>query len=163
MEIDKDVFVQQGILDCQVDQLIKFSNSDPETKKFTSDSTRFKDLTSFKKWLEPGKIIYTLADKNHNLLGIIWFGQKIAPIKTDANFTFALRVYPPARGQGLSSTFMKSALNDLLKSKEKSKITGFWLETSVDNLPAIKTYEKFGFQKISNSTSDNKIIMIMKK
>ena len=75
MKIDQDVFVQQGILDCQIHQLIEYSNSDSDVQKFTSDSSRFNNISSFKKWLTQGRIIYTLADKNHNLLGIIWFGQ----------------------------------------------------------------------------------------
>ncbi len=149
MKIDQDVFVQQGILDCQIHQLIEYSHSDTDVQKFTSDSSRFNNISSFKKWLTQGRIIYTLADKNHNLLGIIWFGQKDPPLDIDANFTFAIRIYSSARGQGLSQEFMKIAFNDLLKNQKNSSITGFWLETSIDNIPAIHIYEKFGFQKIS--------------
>ncbi|MDD4938508.1 MAG: GNAT family N-acetyltransferase [Candidatus Shapirobacteria bacterium] len=163
MKIKNDFLIQQGILDCQIDQLINFSNTDSEIIKNTSDSIRFKDLKAFNNWLHKGKIIYTLTDKNHNLLGIVWFGHKEAPVKTNANFTFAIRIYPPARGQGLSFDFMKSTFNDLLKSKEESKISGFWLETSIDNWPAIKTYEKFGFRKISDSVNNNKVIMVLEK
>ncbi|MDD4938502.1 MAG: GNAT family N-acetyltransferase [Candidatus Shapirobacteria bacterium] len=162
-EINHNFFIQQGILDCQIDQLIDFSNTDPEVIKNTSDPIRFKDLNSFNNWLEKGKIIYTLTDKNHNLLGIIWFSHKNPPIKTNANFTFAIRVYPPARGEGLSLDFTTSAFTDLLKSKESSKIVGFWLEVSNSNQAAIKTYEKFGFQKISKPDNNHKIIMIMEK
>jgi len=159
MEINKDVFVQQGILDCQVDQLINFSHTDPQVQG-TSDPKRFFDRQSFNQWLEQGKIIYTLTDNSKNLLGIVWFSQKEAPVKTKANFTFAIRIYGPARGQGLSYDFMKITFDDLVnRSSDKSKIVGFWLETSVDNIPAIKTYEKFGFQKISQK--DNRIVMIL--
>lgn len=161
MEIDKDVFIQQGILDCQIDQLINFSNTDPEVKKFTSDPIRFRDLDSFKKWLQQGKIIYTLTNKQQNLLGIIWFSQKNPPIKINANFTFAIRIYPPARGQGLSFIFLKTAFDDISKSKSVSNIKNVWLEVSEDNKPAIKTYKKIGFKVFSESTNKDKIIMVL--
>ena len=157
MQLNKDVFVQQGIIDCQIDQLIEYSHTDPDVKKFTSDPTRFQNRTAFNKWLEQGRIIYTLIDKQNNLLGIIWFGQKEPPIQMDANFTFAIRIFGPARGQSLSQIFIKTAFIDLLKNQIKSKITGFWLETSVDNFAAIHVYEKFGFQKIAQK--ENKIVM----
>lgn len=160
MKIDQDVFVQQGILDCQIHQLIEYSHNDLDVQKFTSDSTRFNDLSSFKNWLIQGRIIYTLTDKNKNLLGIIWFGQKEPPVDIKANFTFAIRIYGSARGQGLSQEFMKIAFDDLLKRTEKTKITGFWLETSVNNFTAIHTYEKFGFKK--NNLIDNRQIMFLK-
>lgn len=158
MKIGQDVFVQQGVMDCQIDQLIDFSRTDSEVKKNTSDPSRFQDRTAFSRWLEQGRIIYTLIDQYQNLLGIIWFGQKDPPIKVSANFTFAIRIYGTARGQGLSQEFMKIAFKDLQKNQKKSKITGFWLETSVDNFPAIHTYEKFGFQKIAQQ--QDKIIMV---
>lgn len=160
MKFDQDIFIKQGISDCQIYQLIEYSHTDPEVKKFTSDSTRFKDLLSFKKWLAQGRIIYTLSDINQNLLGIIWFGQKNPPTKISANFTFAIRIYGPARGKGLSQNFIKTAFTDLLQNQKHSQITGFWLETSIDNFAAIHTYEKFGFKKID--LADDRQIMFLK-
>jgi ribosomal protein S18 acetylase RimI-like enzyme len=159
MKLGQDIFIQQGIIDCQIDQLIEYSHSDPDVQKFTSDPIRFQNRQSFSQWLGQGRIIYTLIDKNNNLLGIIWFGQKDPPIKLDANYTFAIRIYSSARGQGLSQTFMKSAFDDLKKNQKKSQITGFWLETSSDNFAAIHTYEKFGFKKISEV--ENKVVMVL--
>jgi GNAT superfamily N-acetyltransferase len=160
MKINQDIFVQQGILDCQTDQLIEYSYTDSEIQKFTSDKTRFADKNSFHQWLLKGRIIYTLTDKDKNLLGIIWFGQKNPPLEgIKANFTFAIRIYGPARGQGLSQEFMKITFKDLLINQPKSHITGFWLETGNDNLAAIHTYQKFGF--ISVFQKDGKNIMIL--
>ena len=161
MKFGIDVFAEQGISDHQIRQLIEFSSTDPEVKKFTSDPTRFADISCFNLWLQQGRIIYTLLDTNANLLGIIWFGQKTPPINVTANFTFAIRVYPPARGQGLALPFMKMAFTDLLHRQLQSQITGFWLETSVDNLSAIHLYQKFGFKK--RSVSENKIIMTLSR
>jgi ribosomal protein S18 acetylase RimI-like enzyme len=149
--------VQEGILDNQIDQLIEYSNNDPQIKNFTSDPIRFKDHQSFNQWLDKGRIIYTLVDQHQNLFGIIWFGQKDPPINLKANFTFAIRIYSLARGQGLSQEFMKTAFDSFLKNQDKAKITGFWLETSVDNLAAIHSYQKFGFKQVTQK--ENKIIM----
>lgn len=157
MEINKDAFIQQGILDCQIDQLINFSNSDPDIKKFTSDPIRFKNRQAFNQWLEHGRIIYTLIDQKNNLLGIVWFSQKESPLKLAANFTLAIRLYGLARGQGLSQVFLKTAFDDFINHKNKQKISGFWLQVSIDNLAAIRTYEKFGFNKLGQT--DNKLIM----
>ena len=159
MKIGQDVFVQQGIIDCQIDQLIDYSQTDIEVKKFTSDPSRFRDRSAFSRWLEQGRIIYTLIDSQNNLLGIIWFGQKNSPIKTSANYTFAIRIYGPARGQGLSQEFMNTAFADILKNQKKSKISGFWLETSVDNFAAIHSYQKFGFLPIDKQ--NNKVVMVL--
>lgn len=159
MELNKDVFIQQGILDCQIDQLIEYSNTDPEVKKFTSDLTRFKDRQSFNQWSGQGRVIYTLIDKENNLLGIVWFCQKNPPIKLNANFTLGIRLYSSARGQGLSQIFMKTAFDDFVNCKNKQKISGFWLKVSIDNVAAIHTYEKFGFKKADQV--DNKYLMVL--
>jgi RimJ/RimL family protein N-acetyltransferase len=157
MDFNKNIFIQQGIIDCQIDQLIKYSNTDSQIKKFTSDPTRFKNHQSFKDWLNKGRLIYTLVDKNNNLFGITWFGKKTPPIKLDADFTFALRLYGSARGQGLSTKFVKTVLQDLIKNKKE--IIKLWLEVSTDNLPALHTYKKIGFKKIKKL--NNKFIMIL--
>ena len=134
MKIGQDVFVHQGILDSQIDQLIEYSQTDSDIQKFTSDLTRFANKKSFYQWQQKGRIIYALSDTQKNLLGIIWFGHKEAPLKdVTANFTFAIRIYGSARGQGLAQEFMKITFDDFLKNKDKTHSTGFWLETSIDN------------------------------
>lgn len=163
MKIGQDVFIQQGILDCQIDQLIEYSHTDSETKKFTSDQTRFADKKSFLTWQQQGRIIYTLIDYQQNLLGIIWFGQKDPPIDIKANFTFAIRIYGSARGQGLSQEFIQTAFKDLLGNQKESYITGFWLETSVDNSSAIHVYQKFGFKTVSLIDGKNLMLFSPKK
>ncbi|MCW1949112.1 MAG: GNAT family N-acetyltransferase [Candidatus Shapirobacteria bacterium] len=159
MKIGQDVFVQQGILDCQITQLIDYSQTDSDIKKFTSDQTRFADKNTFSQWQQQGRIIYTLIDPHQNLLGFIWFGQKDPPLKIKANFTFAIRIYGSARGQGLSQEFMKIVFADLLKNQTDSHITGFWLETHSENSSAIHVYQKFGFKTVAQK--DNSVIMVL--
>ena len=164
MKIGQDVFIHQGILDGQIEQLIEYSQNDSGVKKFTSDALRFANRKSFHNWQEKGRIIYTLSDSQKNLLGIIWFGQKEAPLKDiKANFTFAIRIYASARGRGLSSEFMEIVFKDLFKNQTESKITGLWLQVSSDNLAAVHSYQKAGFKTAANLGYDNKIIMVLKK
>ena len=158
MKFNQDIFIQQGINDCQIDQLISFSNNDSLVKKNTSDPIRFKNHQSFKEWLKKGRLIYTLIDSNSNLLGITWFGQKQAPQNISADFTIALRLYGPARGQKLAVPFVKFVFKDLLENKKEIK--SLWLETSKDNLPAIKTYQKLNFKK-RKELPNNRIVMTL--
>jgi hypothetical protein len=160
MKINQDVFIHEGILDCQIDQLIEYSQSDSDIQKFTSDKTRFANKISFHQWQQQGRIIYTLSDSQKNLFGIIWFGQKYPSVKNvKANFTFAIRIYGPARGQGLAHEFMKITFNDFQKNQKKTKITGFWLETHQDNLSAINIYQKFGFKTVAENNGS--LIMVL--
>jgi len=159
MKIGQDIFVQQGILDYQITQLIDYSQTDLDIQKFTSDPKRFATKEAFFQWQQQGRIIYTLIDSHQNLLGIIWFGQKDPPIDIPANFTFAIRIYGPARGQGLSQEFMKIAFADLRKNQTDSHIAGFWLETHSDNSSAIHVYQKFGFKTVDQK--DNSVIMVL--
>ena len=145
------MIVKRGISRLQAKQLIKFTKTDEAVGQFTQDQRRFKNLATFKKW-QKGKTIYTLTDKGGGLLGIIWFGEKKHPALPDHPYTFAIRVYPSARGKGYAFKFMKKAFADF-------KPEGVWLSTRPDNLPAIKLYKKFGFRELSRDP--NELIMIL--
>lgn len=104
MHPDKLV-VSQGITEAQVEQLIRFSNTDIEIRKFTSDSTRFLNREKFNKWRTGGKSIYTLSNDTGELFGIVWFGEGAMPTKEftetidpkEWGITFAIRMYGDAR------------------------------------------------------------------
>lgn len=148
---------RKGIFADNIDQLIKYSNDKKDTAiyKFTSDKTRFLNKKAFDKWFKQGKIIYTALDDKKNLVGIIWFANKKIPVDNyPHNITFAIRIYPKARGKGLSFNFMDYAF----KNYKAQKV---WLECSFDNIPANKLYQKFGFKQITKPDSKNKIIMIL--
>lgn len=143
--------IKKGILDKQIDQLIEYSLTDESVGKFTSDRERFKNRQAFEKWQQKGREIFTLNNKNNDLVGIVWTGLKEKQIDSKKyNKTLAIRIYGEARGKGLALGFMKNCI------KEK----GYWLETSDNNLAAKALYSKFGFKEVSDVDENGKIIMV---
>lgn len=141
----------------QVKTLLVYSKNDNLVKKFTDDIKRFANIQTFRKW-RVDKKIYSFVNGKGNLLGIIWFSNK--PKLKKFPFSFAVRIYPPARGGGFAKDFMKWAFWKFKKTKlfRKSKYKGFWLSTRKDNLQAINLYTRFGFEHLK--TESDKMIMI---
>ncbi|MDO8503987.1 MAG: GNAT family N-acetyltransferase [bacterium] len=154
-----------GILDEQVTKLIEYSNNDPDVNKFTSDSERFRDHAAYERWRSQGRTVYTLVGGKDELYGIIWFGKKSLPGAVfsgkfdpgNYTITFAIRIYGDARGKGLAKPFMRNVFNHF------SPKQGVWLETSGDNIAAVRAYTNFGFRKITNPNRDGKILMVLPK
>jgi len=146
--------IKKGISKKNIEELIKYSNSDERIRKFTSDGKRFASKKSFGEWRKKKRVIYSLIDEKENLMGISWFG------KEGEGFTLAVRVYGEARGKGLSESFLSETMVDFMKSEEYlgAENKNWWLETSVDNLAAIKLYEKLGFEKFGEGKSVDKVI-----
>jgi len=146
--------IVKGIQEKNIDQLINYTNRDGDVKKFTSDLKRFLNREALNEWLKKGRKIYTLIDDGDNLLGITWFGPE------GDGFTFAIRMYEDARGKGLAADFLSATMNDYMTEPEyvNSSNKNWWLETSVDNYPAIKIYEQLGFVKSGQGQTSDKII-----
>jgi hypothetical protein len=165
--------IYQGISEEHVERVILYANTDELIIKFTSDSKRFKDKEAFTEWLKKDRTVYTLTDPVDELLGIIWFGKREFPeasltepvVTDDYPFTFSIRLYAIARGKHLSSPFMEVAFIAFSQTSQyvNSEKKGFWLDTPVDNIPAIKTYQKFGFETVSNPGPTNEIVMVLPK
>ncbi len=162
LEGRETLLIKEGITEKQIRELLAYSQSDQEIRKFTSDPVRFKDRNAFNQWRQKGKLIYTLTDVSGPLLGLIWFGEKACPFKEElgCQTSFAIRIYGKARGKGLAIDFMKIAFSDYCRLHPETG--GIWLETSVDNLAARKVYEKFGFQAVPEAEDKKKIIMTFK-
>lgn len=159
--------VVEGITDSQKGQLISYTWSDSDIRRFTSDAERFSSLKTFVEWREKRRKIYVLTNEEDELLGIIWFGEEQIPVEYKVDYkeygvTFAVRVYGEAKGRGLTNQFMEDAFN-LFESRKKYQDIqnkGVWLEVSAGNAVAIRAYERFGFWPVDGSDKKGKIIMV---
>lgn len=167
---EQDLTIKVGINHSQIEQLIDYANTDKLIQRFTSDPRRFRDRKAFEKWGEKGRSIYTLADTNGRLLGIVWLGQEAMPGKEFiADFdpgkygvTFTIRVYGSARGKRLARKFMEECLKHYLGTDDYQALPsrGIWLEVTNDNIPALKIYRQVGFKQVSRPDEGNRILMI---
>jgi len=134
--------IKNALSEKNIGQLIEYANNDELIKKYTSDLKRFKDRDSYENWLKKGRKVYVLVDDKDNLTAISWFGEE------GEGFTFALRVYGKARGKGLGYGFLKETMNQFMELDDYKMANNkeWWLETSKDNIAAIKIYEKLGFK-----------------
>jgi ribosomal protein S18 acetylase RimI-like enzyme len=148
--------VLRGITPERITQLLAFTKRDRLIRTQTHDFDRFKSKKSFSSWEKRGKTIYTLVSRNGGLAGIIWFGKK--PFK-NYKFTFAIRVYPPARGKGLSKKFMELVIDNFSKNHKKPS---FWLKTAKGNARALKLYRRFGFKVIPAKEEYGEVVMTYK-
>lgn len=171
-DLPTHIVVVRGITEKQIEELLTYSSSDEQVIAQTSDPKRFKNRAAYDEWLKKERSIYTLSHKDGSLLGIIWYGTQAIPRDKDFTIelnhedfgiTFAIRLYRNARGQKLSNPFMKSAWEKYSTSEDYEKQTakGVWLETSNDNLSAVNTYRRFGYQHVSNPDEHNRILMIL--
>ena len=158
MELDSNLLIKKGLTDSQIDQLIEYSQTDPDLKKFTSDFDRFKDRNSFDEFSKHILEYYALVDRQNNLLGLIWFDDFAYPEEgyEDYKISFAIRLYASARGKGLSEPFTQECLADFGKKN-------ICLAVSPDNKKAIYSYEIVGFKKVANWEEKNKDLMILDK
>lgn len=159
--------VRVGISDAQIDQLIKYTNSDPLIKKFTSDFKRFPTEEAFTRWRKD-KALYSLTDEGGNLLGFIWFEWKKLSLEgkyQDFGITIAVRTYSDARGKGYFKIFLEEALTDFKNSSKykETKNNEFWVSIAKDNFVSQKAFENFGFKKIPNKEEKTRIFMIWEK
>lgn len=162
--------VCEGITLRQIGELIKFSNTDPIILSTTRDEERFTDKAAFDAWYQKLRKVYTLVDEHKKLLGIIWFGNKLMPKNTHYSssldtshyaITFAIRLYGNARGKGLSKNFIDKAWGMYCESEEylRNPNKGIWLETNINNFPAISAYKKIGFVLVSKPDDKGRVIM----
>ncbi len=165
------VYIKEGITKKQIQQLINYSNTDELIQETTKDRDRFGTIENFNSWLKKDRTVFVLTDVKDNLLGILWFGRKTLPKKNyilpmnKGNFgiTFAVRIYKPARGKGLSKHFMDKAFEKYKNLLEYTQNVqkDIWLETNKNNLAAIRAYERYGFKVVTSPDEDNRVIMCL--
>lgn len=164
--------IREGLSEKHIEQLVTFANTDSAIAEQTSDPKRFKDHEAYNKWLEKERSIYSLTDNEGNLLGIVWFGRSSFPdVKLRQEFTnldpstyrvtFALRVFDQARGKNIAKKLTAAAITAYLSSAEyKATGGGIWLETSENNVAAVKTYHPL-FTQVSDADDKGRIVMVL--
>ena len=158
--------IKKGLSDKQIDQLIKYAATD-EGLKFTSDPKRFKNRESFNEFSKEILAYYALADKEDNLLGIIWFHDLDLYLNqekpSEYGISFAIRLYGEARGKGLALPFTEEVMADFEQSEEfkNHPHPKIWLSVSPENEPAVKLYRKLGFKDLEINKEYNKLLMVL--
>jgi hypothetical protein len=136
-------------------QLIEKSKQ-PHILEYTPNdaANRFINEQTYQTWLDLGHTVHWLLDEHYDLAGIMWYRTKqpavLFPGLGDIEETFAIRLYENYVGHRLSAPFMLLSLsvlqNDLVK--QGKPIPGLWLETTIGNEAALKSYSKFGFKEV---------------
>lgn len=163
-----DRFTEEGLLvlrasasnlpDNLIEQLVE-SSRQPHVMEHEADEDvgtseapgRFFDITSFKKWASgKSRIVYLLLDSEDietaKVGGIIWYGQRDHAMSSDANVTFAIRIYEGFVGKGLGTPFMQATHDDL--GREKLLKGGLWLDLVEGNDRAEHLYKKMGYSEV---------------
>jgi hypothetical protein len=149
-----------------MDELI-IKSTQPHILEFTPKdaSERFVNREAYHNWHNNGHQVHWLLNKEYDLAGIIWYRNKQIPIKiqspTNPVETFAIRLYEGYVGHHLSVPFMKESLKIEveLKRRDGLKTEAIWLETKVENIAAVKSYLKLGYEEVYRD--ETKVVMIM--
>jgi hypothetical protein len=123
----------------------------------TGDLSRFSSHERLRKWRRDRDLL-CLVDEPQLLLGVVWIGEKPLPRRDDylnldlmrrkgPRITWAIRLYEPARGNGLAADFANHALKILLT--QEGGTDSLWYQTRADNLAARSLGESIGFFEAS--------------
>lgn len=128
-------------------QKLVIASEDPLIKQFApnDNGSRFTNLQAAYDWYTKKQpIVYSLM-KNGQLGGITWFSANHRQ-ELDSDYTFAIRMYPLARGNRLAQPFVEQAEIDFRRLKNPR---GLWLETDSNNVVAQKLYAALGYKIIT--------------
>lgn len=134
--------------------------SDLEIQKNTSDRDRF-GKGSYEEWYSKNRTPFTLLAPDGSLAAFAWFGPK--PLgrkslkylseedrakeleqKEDVWHTLVYRSYPPYRGRGLMTDFVRFVSDEYTKHFPDAK---FWVGMSVDNAGSEALATKLGYKR----------------
>ncbi len=151
---ESGLIVQEGWNEELAKDLVRVSLQRHILQSTPEDAARrFMTTDTANRWYADKEHCTYPLSRNGALMGIIWFALSDRP-EIGAKRTFAIRLYESAVGKGLALPFMRVAHDDYLA---KTGGAAIWLETDVDNIPAVRLYDKFGYQKISEN--DGRVTM----
>lgn len=159
-------FIATGSDSSLENQLIQKSLQE-NIMKFTPKDhlQRFGNIDMLNKWRAKGRRLFWLIGPEHDLAGIIWYGESEFPyelkLEETPSETFAIRIYDGYAGKGLSNPFMRQSLRIYVEEKLKNggKPPIIWLQTDVENIPAVKSYTKFGYQEVHRD--EKRVTMVL--
>ena len=150
---DRNVRVVRGFNSDVVNALHR-GIQDSAITEFTHDAERFATRESTIDWYEQSgasRRFYSLVDTA--IKGIIWFGPSKSE-HSEAESTFAIRMYASGRSKGLAGDFMEAAHEDFVTVQGGGDT---WLKVKPANLAAQSLYLKHGYE-ITHEAADG-IIM----
>ncbi len=148
---DEELRLQENWTADQQQQIIALTQKDSQICLLTDDPSRFSDQSTLETWLAKRKrFLYVLLDTSEHVVGSAWISAKRCEnphILETFGFTFAIRLYGKARGAGLAVPVLRMVFDHFMQTAayQESSSPGFWLRTKVGNIPAYRTYAKFGF------------------
>jgi hypothetical protein len=120
----------------------EFCPNDPAKRFATKETTA--------RWLSKGRCMFVLAlDKDEDgwrAIGYGWTGSESSPDVPGGETTFAIRLGEEALGQKLSLPFARAIIAGSSALYDTKNV---WLETWQSNAAAVHTYQKVGFQQVS--------------
>ena len=126
-------------------QIIESSKQSHILDNTPKDATeRFVSQTSILNRLVSPHLMLLLVDKNNDeLAGLSWFRPTEQSPVPDTQLTYAHRLYEHHTGRGLSIPFARASHQI---AREQYGEVNVWLETRIDNTPAVRTYEAIGYR-----------------
>ncbi|MGH7196020.1 MAG: GNAT family N-acetyltransferase [Candidatus Saccharimonadales bacterium] len=152
---DKDLQIVRGHSPELVAQLVEKSLQPHIQQSTPQDAARrFTSAETFANWNKPETALYMLLGKSAtDLAGIVWHRPAPAPLpEIAANHTFAIRLYKDYLGQGLARPLMRACLKDYLNLPQAENFEGVWLQTDESNEPALKSYQKSGYELVAHDS-----------
>lgn len=145
------LFAAVGLTELIAAQLVERSKEKHLLPWCPNDAAkRFSTVEKVAEWMQKGRLVVPpLSQDEQSLVGISWIGpgtpSETEPKIPGATHTFALRMYQPGVGKGLSADLTGAMLATNRYFNEAND--GVWLETWGDNFAAIKSYERNGFRE----------------
>jgi ribosomal protein S18 acetylase RimI-like enzyme len=108
--------------------------------------TKVYDNGNPREWLDPyfgetpeGRVRYIGVERDGAVLGLVTFTESHW---NDTIWLMDIRVREEARGEGAGSALMA----EMQERARLSGVRGIWLETQINNVPALRFYRKHGFR-----------------
>lgn len=176
-DVGRRFLLQTGLDQAGAAKLRELSLADDQAlRENTSDYERF-GIGSYEEWYAKGRSIFALIDESSGALAAIaWYGPKplgrksikhLSPdeqarekesIKDAGDWhTIVFRSYPPYRGTGIMTDFVKATLEIY---KGYFPAAHIWAGINGGNAGSIRLCEKLGFTRNETHSSDTWVAMV---